>query len=181
MPKKLDQIKYLRRMRSEKFLNSRRFAFPHSKQELIVTRKALEIFSTYRQKEDEPEAGGLLFAEFDFPLILVVEASPPNVADKRWRTLFIPNRILQRRLIRQYFDKGLHFIGEWHTHPEPKPTPSRLDLNSMADAFRKSQHELDCFIMTIVGNQMERLELWVSAHNGSEYSRLDETAQRAAV
>jgi hypothetical protein len=51
----------------------------------------------------------------------------------------------------------------------------------MADAFRKSQHELDCFIMTIVGNQMERLELWVSAHNGSEYSRLDETAQRAAV
>jgi integrative and conjugative element protein (TIGR02256 family) len=168
-------------MRSGKILNPRRFAFPHSEQELVLTGAALEVFSTYRQRGSEPEAGGLLFAEFDFPLIRIVEASRPHAADKRWRTLFIPNRILQRRLIKKTFKKGWHFVGEWHTHPEPKPTPSRLDLNSMADAFRKSQHELNCFIMVIVGNGNETLELWVSAHDGSTYHRLNEFTWRTVA
>ncbi len=168
-------------MRPSKILNPRRFALPHSDQEVVLTGAVLEIFSKYRQRGSEPEAGGLLFAQFEFPLIQIVEASPPHIADKRWRTLFIPDRALQRRLIKKCFKKGWHFVGEWHTHPEPKPTPSRLDLDSMADAFRKSQHELNYFIMIIVGNRADALELWISAHDGSKYHRLNEFTWRAVA
>jgi integrative and conjugative element protein (TIGR02256 family) len=161
-------------MRSGEFLNPRHFALPHSKQQLVLTRAVLEVFLTYRQRGTESEAGGLLFAEFDFPSIRIVEASPPHASDKRWRTLFVPNRILQRRLIKKCFKRGRHFVGEWHTHPESNPTPSGLDLKSMVDAFLKSQHELNYFIMVIVGNKTEALKLWVSAHDSLSHRRLDE-------
>jgi integrative and conjugative element protein (TIGR02256 family) len=161
-------------MRSGNLLKPRYFALPHCKQQLVFMQSALEVFSKYRQQETEPEAGGLLFAEFDFPLIRIVEASIPHATDKSWRTLFIPNRILQRQLIKKSFKKGRHFVGEWHTHPEPSPRPSGLDLKSMGDAFVKSRHELNYFIMVIVGNRKEPLELWVSAHDGLSHYRLNE-------
>jgi hypothetical protein len=60
------------------------------------------------------------------------------------------------------------------THPEPNPTPSGLDLASMRDAFLKSSHELNCFIMVIVGNRTDKLALWVSIHDGRHFRRLRE-------
>lgn len=177
----MGEIQHLRPVCPGEILKSRRFSLPSSKQELVLSGCVLEIFSEYRQTGTDPEAGGLLFAEFDLPVIRIVEASRPNPSDKRWRTLFIPNRILQRRLIKKCFKKNWHFVGEWHTHPEPYPTPSHLDLDSMADAFRKSQHELNHFIMVIVGNRTDDLELWVSTHNGSQYHRLNEFRSETTI
>ncbi len=148
------------------------YSIPNSEQQIILTTSVLEVFSKYRQKGNEPESGGLIFATFNFPRILIVEASPPRATDKRWRALFIPDRIRQRQLIKQNFKKGYHFVGEWHTHPELQPSPSGLDLQSMADSFLKSKHELNYFIMIIVGNGLENLELWVSIHDGSASHRL---------
>jgi integrative and conjugative element protein (TIGR02256 family) len=167
-------------MRASERLKPRHFALLHSGQQLVLTRAVLEIFLKYRQHGTEPEAGGLLFAKFDFPFIRIVEASVPHATDKRWRTLFVPNRILQRQLIKKCFKQGRHFVGEWHTHPEPNPTPSGLDLKSMGDAFLKSQHELNYFIAIIVGNKTETLELWVSAHDKLRYYRLNELQAHAS-
>jgi integrative and conjugative element protein (TIGR02256 family) len=157
-----------------KSLNSRTYSIPNSEQQIILTASALEVLSEYRQEGAEPEAGGLLFATFDFPRIFIVEASPPRATDKRWRALFIPDRLRQRQLIKLNFKKGYHFVGEWHTHPEPQPSPSGLDLQSMADSFLKSKHELNYFVMIIVGNGWGNLKLWVSIHDGSASHRLRE-------
>jgi integrative and conjugative element protein (TIGR02256 family) len=161
-------------MLSNNCIKARKFNLPHSNQQILLNQSVLEVFSTYRQLRSEPESGGLLFAEFDFPRINVKEVSPPHSSDKRWRTFFIPNRVLQRRLIRSRFKKALHFVGEWHTHPMAVPVPSKIDLESMTEAFSKSHHELNYFLMIIVGNDSERLNLWVSAHNGTNYHQLDE-------
>ena len=161
-------------MRSYKTLKYRLYAFPNSAQQIVLTKAVLEVLLANRQQGTASEAGGLLFAEFDFPIIRIVEASSPQTTDKRERTLFIPNRILQRKLINQRFKKGYHFVGEWHTHPVNKPTPSLLDLESMAESFIKSRHELNYFIMIIVGNTKKRTELWVSIHDGSNYYCLKE-------
>lgn len=135
---------------------------------------ALAIFSDFRQMNGEPEGGGLLFAQFEFPIIRILAITAPTSTDGRWVTLFVPNRILQRRSIKDHFKRGRHFVGEWHTHPEPNPTPSNLDLASMRDAFLRSDHELNYFIMVIVGNRSDKLSLWVSAHNGRHFKRLSE-------
>lgn len=164
-------------MRSTQSVRPRQFAFPHSAQKVVFTPPVLELFSKYRQQGSEPEAGGLLFAEFDLPQIRIVEATPPHATDKRWRTLFVPNRALQRVHIDSCFKKHRHFVGEWHTHPESDPTPSSIDLNSMFEAFSKSQHELNYFLMVIVGNKPDGLRLWVGAHDGTNHFRLHEIIQ----
>ena len=77
-------------------------------------------------------------------------------------------------LIAAKFRGGLHFIGEWHTHPEPHPTPSKLDSNSARDSFRKSKHQLNLFVSIVVGNAQDVLELWVGVHGGTNVSRVRE-------
>ena len=161
-------------MRKTDLKTQRQFALPHSEQRLVFMPSALEAFSNFRQMRGDLEGGGLLFAQFDFPTILISAVTTPHRTDGRWMTLFIPNRILQQRTIKNNFKKGYHFIGEWHTHPEQNPTPSRLDLKSMREAFLKSNHELNYFIMVIVGNRTESLVLWVSAHDGSHFEKLVE-------
>ena len=164
-------------MQLDQPLMQRVYKMPDSEQEIILTKDVLETFETYSQKRMEPEAGGLLFAEFKLPKIYIVKASPPNSKDGRWRTLFIPNRILQKRLIRNYFKQGWHLVGEWHTHPQNNPNPSSTDLHSMADSFLKSRHELNYFIMAIAGNSGKNPQLWISIHDGKNVCRLNELSR----
>ena len=151
------------------------YRLPFSNQQVVLMPAALNTFSSYRQTGEASEAGGLLFATFDLPFIRIAEVSEPHILDGRHRYRFFPNRLLQRRLIRKKFKQGLHYIGEWHTHPEPAPHPSYLDLESMAEAFVKSRHRLNWFIMIIVGNKEESLKLWVGAHNSFTYYKLRRT------
>jgi hypothetical protein len=62
-------------MQADASIKPRHFALPDSNQRLVLTPRALQVFIRYRQAKDEPEAGGLLFAEFNFPLIQIVEVT----------------------------------------------------------------------------------------------------------
>ena len=42
--------------------------------------------------------------------------------------------------------KGLHFVGDWHTHPEAVPTPSSSDIRTIKEAVAKSRHHLHGFL-----------------------------------
>jgi integrative and conjugative element protein (TIGR02256 family) len=48
--------------------------------------------------------------------------------------------------------KGLHFVGDWHTHPEAVPTPSSSDIRTINEAVAKSRHHLQGFLMVVVGS-----------------------------
>lgn len=164
----------------ELLLKPRIFRFPCGIQRLILTSNVLSTFFHYRQRRDsEPEAGGLLFATFRLPSIYIVEATPPNATDKRTRVSFLPDRSRQRQMIRSRFKQGRHLVGEWHTHPCSNPTPSSIDYQSMSDSFLNSKHELDSFLMVIVGNQSTNLNLWVSAHNRLTTCQLREEPKQA--
>jgi integrative and conjugative element protein (TIGR02256 family) len=97
------------------------------------------------------EAGGQLFAQFKGKDTYIVDATEPKVTDKRKRYWFEPNRWLERLEIQAKHALGKHFVGDWHTHPQPIPVPSGDDLNSITECFQKSKHELKAFLMIIVG------------------------------
>lgn len=123
-----------------------------SGQTLILTQPVLDRFSGYRQRRWwQREAGGQLFARFDDNQITVVEATPPGRWDVRSRHEYRPNRRHEQREILDRHAKGLHFVGDWHTHPETEPRPSALDVESMRDLVARSEHQLNGFIMIIVG------------------------------
>jgi integrative and conjugative element protein (TIGR02256 family) len=74
--------------------------------------------------------------------------------------------------IKSCFSDGLHFVGDWHTHPEGEPTPSSVDIKSMEDCFKKSSHQLEAFMMVIVGQAKFPKGLWVSLHGSTDWERL---------
>lgn len=133
----------------------------------------MKTFCEMKQTQDSsPEAGGLLFAEIEIPRIRVVKATQPSLMDSRSRFGIHFSKKRRAAEIKRQFRKGLHFVGEWHTHPELNPSPSPLDISSMAELFSLSKHQLNYFIMVIVGNSEAELNLWVSLHDSCTYHRL---------
>ena len=97
------------------------------------------------------ENGGQLFAKFLGDKIVIEIATITRGNTKRSRFGFWPDRLAERQDIQALFDKGLHYIGDWHTHPESTPAPSASDRIKMIDIFQRSNHELKNMLMVIVG------------------------------
>lgn len=134
-----------------------------SGQRLIFCNKVVERFRKYRQLNWwGREAGGQLFARFALPDIVVEEATGPRRTDWRTRTTYRPNRRSEQREIISRHGRGLHFIGDWHTHPEPIPSPSLEDGLSMGEIVARSRHALHGFVMVIVGQDDPPGGLFVS-------------------
>lgn len=110
------------------------------------------------------EAGGQLFASFSAKRIEIRVATKPRRVDWRRRCGFQPSRVQDQRDIDFYFDMGLHFVGDWHTHPEKFPKKSWLDIKSMRECFRESTHQLNALVLVVVGTAEFPFGLDVSLH-----------------
>lgn len=143
------------------------------KQQLILSGNAFATIERHRQlHERDPEAGGMLFARISPRVIRIEEATEPRRGDRRWRFGFWPCTKTQQQEIDARFKAGLHFVGEWHTHPELHPHPSKLDFTSMEKCFQDSRHELKALVMIILGTAPLPSGLWVSLHNKKGSRRL---------
>ena len=123
-----------------------------SGQTLTLAVDVIEHFRRHQQSQrNRAEAGGQLFATFSGSSIEVSRATGPRKSDRRSPFGFKPNRGAERREIKKLFRVGLHYVGDWHTHPQRIPVPSSTDVENITDMFRKSRHSLAGFLMIIVG------------------------------
>ena len=130
-------------------------------------------FVKHRQQgKIKTEIGGQLFAQFVKNEARVIRVTGPNSTDKRGWAWFRPDQRNQNAEIKRLFEDGLHFAGDWHTHPEREPKPSSWDLESMEDCFKKSRHQLKAFVMVIVGQAEFPKGLWVSLHDRTKWDHL---------
>lgn len=137
------------------------------------TPEALAVFEEYKQTEWlSKEAGGQLFAVFESSLIRIVEATPPRLTDKRSRCGFVPDRKAEIADIDERFERGLHFMGDWHTHPQKVPEPSWRDKQSMREMVSLSSFEVTGFLMVIVGKSELPTSLHVSLYTKTGGSTL---------
>ena len=134
--------------------------------QLCITDSVLSHLENHRQCGPYTrETGGQLFAKFSRNSITIELATGPRIRDiNRTRFSFAPSRRLELKEIAACFLKGLHFVGDWHTHPEARPCPSHQDLASMADCYRKSRHDLDALVMIVVGTDKFPHGLWIGLH-----------------
>ena len=149
------------------------YPIANSGQRVIFSDEVLAHFAKYRQiRWWQREAGGQLFAQFKLPNIVVVEATGPRPGDSRSRYGYRPDRKAEQREIVDRHAKGLHFVGDWHTHPEDLPTPSGSDEESIKEAFVQSRHVLNAFLLVITGRlpPPQGLALWI--YDGSNRLRL---------
>ena len=128
------------------------YSIEGSGQTLILTHVVINYLKHHRQfGPHRREAGGQLFARFEGNTIRIERATGPRPSDRRRRMSFVPNRLAERREIKRLFKEGLHYVGDWHTHPESLPRPSQTDIDSFREMFRKSHHKLASFVIVISG------------------------------
>jgi integrative and conjugative element protein (TIGR02256 family) len=144
-----------------------------SGQLLTFSDSVLNHFSRHRQTRFwQSEAGGLLFARFELPVINTNIATGPRRDDRRSRYSYRPDERAEQREIDDMFARGQHFVGCWHTHPEDVASPSHIDSRNISDCVRRSHHALNGFIMVIVGRASLPGSLFVSACDQSSVHQL---------
>lgn len=112
------------------------------------------------------EAGGQLFATFDGPDVTIRKATGPRRTDRRGRRHYEPDRAAENAEIAKKHADGLHFVGDWHTHPEHRPKPSALDIESLGECVRRSSHQLRAFFLIVVGRDPSSEGFHISCHDG---------------
>lgn len=119
---------------------------------LLVGDNVIESVSRYRQSESQDtEAGGILLGYRRDPHLEILLATEPGPRDIRRRTFFErcdpSHQLLATRAWEA--DAYMHYLGEWHTHPESSPTPSALDRREWSALGRRWSDE--SLVMIIVG------------------------------
>lgn len=118
------------------------------------------------------EAGGQLFATMTGSMIEIREATGPRPSDRRSLFGYVPDRAAEQAEIKARYGRGLHFIGDWHTHRQSLPQPSSTDLHSMQDMFKRSDHDASGFILVVVGTEPFPAGLHVSYHQAGGWHEL---------
>lgn len=135
-------------------------------QVVVITDAVLKQFEGHKQvSASDHESGGQLFAKFVDGAVVVEEATGLRSGDRRGFHYFWPSRIAERKEIKQKFKSGLNYVGDWHTHPEDNPIPSRVDIENIRDCFNQSRHQLMSFLLIVVGRAIFPDGLSVSIHN----------------
>ncbi|MFC3631825.1 Mov34/MPN/PAD-1 family protein [Paracoccus angustae] len=144
-----------------------RYPIGSSGQDLVFTRDVIAYIERHRQLRFwQAEAGGLLFARLSDRDVVVEVATGPRETDRRTRFTYCPDRVAEQREINEMHLRGLMFVGTWHSHPEPVPTPSAIDLHSLAESYILSRHHLNAFVLAIIGQRPVPIGLHVVLGDG---------------
>jgi len=131
---------------------------PESGRIVLLQAAVLPLLDMYRQiNRNSLEAGGILLGYRRDPHFEVVRVTEPGPTDIRSRTFFDRrDESHQRQAIETWRTSGcfIDYVGEWHTHPEPLPTPSSVDIAQWRSL--ESRTILDPMLELIIGTT----EVW---------------------
>jgi integrative and conjugative element protein (TIGR02256 family) len=145
------------------------YRLKRSSERILIEDDVVGHFRRSRQlKRRDREAGGQLFARLAPPDIIITEATGPAKKDKRSRFSFLPDRASEQLEINVMYERGLHYVGDWHTHPAPRGTPSDRDFTSIGELVRHSRHGFGGFLVIVVGTSEPPEGLAVYLHNGKQ-------------
>lgn len=141
------------------------------------------LYSHAQRSFRSKEAGGELFSSAPNVPGLVVRASAgPNPTDRRSRHHFNPdpNATSKNRLT--HYDRGLHAVGLWHTHPQTLPRPSNLDRDTTLKYLKAFEGERSRYLMVIVGNSGDPPDIvvWSVESPSNRWIEWQEISRRSA-
>lgn len=131
---------------------------------LVVGSEPLEAMGRYRQTHPGSlEAGGVLLGRYlaEAPHVIIDEITVPMKGDKRMPMSFHRGHEEHQRLIDQHWHSTRGtcvYLGEWHTHPEPDPTPSSIDLRDWRRRLRSDVFDAVSLFFLILGTK--KLRAW---------------------
>lgn len=137
---------------------------------LIFVAHAVEQMLSFAQRGSwQTEAGGVLLGRhlLDSHDIVVDEVTTPQSSDRRIRYGFFRSKeheALAQLRWRQLAGTSA-YLGLWHTHPEPDPTPSNVDCRDWRQAVVGDAFEGNRLFFPIVGTNSIRV--WTLSRRGT--------------
>lgn len=131
---------------------------------ILLTGRALSTMRRFVQSaSDSTEAGGLLLGYLTEQnhLLVINQVTVPGPGDVRERLGFERLDPLHNARVRQAWERtrgGVACWGTWHTHAEPTPRPSPLDLESW-----REDTMANCGFHLIVGTNT--VGVWIFENN----------------
>lgn len=129
---------------------------------ISYSKQALDVFYSEIIKFGEIETGGALIGYIAGDTIFVEKASNGGKnaiheelyfhADPNYIDMFIDMEVANS-------NERYRYLGEWHTHPEIKPSPSYIDLQSLNEIVLSSD---DFCILLIIGNKNFKSESFLN-------------------
>ncbi|MCL4299615.1 MAG: Mov34/MPN/PAD-1 family protein [Anaerolineae bacterium] len=142
-----------------------------------ISADALSTFQKYRPSLGTNEAGGILLGRvYPGSRIVVEVATPPNTHDKAGRFYFHRDAVTAQQIVNRAWHNGQGeciYLGEWHSHNEPYPCPSRRDRQMIRKMLRKTRMEINFLLLIIVGIK----ECWVGVEDGKVLTELRTTVK----
>jgi integrative and conjugative element protein (TIGR02256 family) len=141
-----------------------------SDQLLVIMPDVVETLLRHRQvAQASKEAAGVLIGERRGPHLVIRRISEPGPGDKRSTHSVDRCGSHHQVAVDKAFEQSdgtLHYLGEWHTHPEDFPSPSSLDRSS----WRKKLISREPNVLIIVG----RKRIWTGKKIGKKIITLVE-------
>ncbi|WP_350029990.1 Mov34/MPN/PAD-1 family protein [Caballeronia sp. GAFFF2] len=123
-------------------------------QELLIAPAARSHLARHRQCfRWSKEAGGQLFGVVSDKAVCILEANGPGPRDERTRVSFRSDPVVAQRNIDLRADRGMLYLGEWHTHPEAQPVASAMDIDAFSRLLRQSEVRVSSLLLVIQGTE----------------------------
>lgn len=120
--------------------------------QVLIEGEVLRALDTYRQhKSSDAEAGGLLLGFRRGPHLHVTAYTQPFSTDQRTRASFKRACAGHAEIAYERWrtsQEHMDYLGEWHSHPESKASPSSIDLQEWRKLLRNRG---DGLVFLIVG------------------------------
>jgi len=109
--------------------------------------------------QNEPskrEAGGVLLGRYILGCedVIVDRITMPTKRDRQSRFRFFRSARLHQQAIDEAWTSSggtCNYLGEWHTHPEPDPSPSFIDMLGWRKKLLFDKFDSDVLYFVIVG------------------------------
>lgn len=130
---------------------------------ILIEPQVVRELTRFRQTGSRStEAGGILLGYRRDNHLHVVLSTRPGKRDQRSRYEFIRVDPSHQERAKDEWERTngqMDYLGEWHTHPEPTPSPSAIDTREWLKLLRIANDEL---LFVIVGMR----DFWVGVGRG---------------
>jgi integrative and conjugative element protein (TIGR02256 family) len=139
--------------------------FQNAKGDRLKLHRAVvgEMCNYIQDKRIKVEAGGVLLGRYILNCedVVVDKITKPMKDDRRSRLRFFRSARLHQQVINEAWisSRGTcNYLGEWHTHPEPDPSPSFIDLVGWRKKLLFDKFDSDVLYFVIAGT--EQINAW---------------------
>ncbi|WP_444930629.1 Mov34/MPN/PAD-1 family protein [Microbulbifer sp. SSSA002] len=148
---------------------------------LIIDDQVVKSLLGYRQlKCTSLEGGGLLLGRHLLASthIAVDDISRPMRGDRRTRTTFYRGKGHEKYAHRKWRESSstYAYIGNWHSHPEPYPTPSKTDIRDWLNVLENDTYEGNKLYFLILGTK--ELACWEGDAGSGKLIKLEKYNQK---